>query len=114
MPDARQYPLMAFRRDLPPQGELTSHLVVRPRALSAVNVAVASDRRVLIVAPQRDSNLLEPGPSDLFETALLGTVEEVFALPNGQMMIRFLGRRVVHLGDFVQLEPHFVVTTREP
>ncbi len=65
-------------------------LVGRPSSLAAIEAALSGDRRILLVA-QKDGQLEEPTPSDLFRTGTVATITQVARQANGTTRVLFEG-----------------------
>lgn len=75
-------------------------IVGRPNSITAVESALAGDRRVLLVL-QRDPQVEEPTPADLFRAGVVARIVQSLSLPNGhiKLLVEGVGRAVV--GDFL-------------
>lgn len=91
---------------------LTPLFVGRERSIAAVDRAVQTDRRVLAVA-QRDQDLDEVGPADLYTVGVEATVQRVLKMPDGSTSIVVQGLRRVRIKDITQ-EPLLLQATVEP
>jgi ATP-dependent Lon protease len=71
-------------------------IVGRPNSITAVESALAGDRRVLLVL-QRDPQVEEPSPADLFRTGVVARIVQSLSLPNGhiKLLVEGVGRAAV-------------------
>ena len=83
----------------------------RQRSVSAIEAAQSAGRRIVLVM-QRNSNINDPTPSDLYET---GTVGEIVQMMRNEGEINALVRGVskVELTSFEAVEPYFVARVAE-
>lgn len=83
----------------------------RQRSVSAIEAAQNSGRRIVLVM-QRNSNINDPTPSDLYE---IGTVGEIVQMMRNEGEINALVRGVskVELTSFEAVEPFFVARVAE-
>jgi ATP-dependent Lon protease len=65
-------------------------LVGRPSSLAAIEAALSGDRRILLVA-QKDGQIEEPAPGDLFRTGTVATIAQVARQANGTTRVLFEG-----------------------
>ena len=75
--------------------------VGRPRSKAAVDAAAEGDRHVVLLT-QREPQVDEPDPADLYEVGVLAAVKQVMRLPDGtmQVVIETKARvRTVDVGD---------------
>ena len=56
------------------------------RSIHAVEAATAGDKSIFLVA-KRDSEVADPGPTDLFDVGTIGTVLQFVALPDGKVKV---------------------------
>ncbi|MFQ6672343.1 MAG: LON peptidase substrate-binding domain-containing protein, partial [Candidatus Tectimicrobiota bacterium] len=64
--------------------------VGRKGSIKAVDDALASDR-MLMMAAQRDAELEEPRPEDLFDVGTVGMIVRMLKLPDGRIKILVQG-----------------------
>ena len=83
----------------------------RQRSVSAIEAAQSAGRRIVLVM-QRNSNINDPTPSDLYE---VGTVGEIVQMMRNEGEINALVRGVskVELTSFEAVEPYFVARVAE-
>lgn len=83
----------------------------RQRSVSAIEAAQSAGRRIVLVM-QRNSNINDPTPSDLYE---IGTVGEIVQMMRNEGEINALVRGVskVELTSFEAVEPYFVARVAE-
>ncbi len=82
--------------------------VGRKGSIEAVDDALASDRMLMMTA-QRDAELEEPGPEDLYTIGTVGMIVRMLKLPDGRVKILIQGLTKARLKKFIQHEPYFRV-----
>ncbi|MDV2504227.1 MAG: endopeptidase La [bacterium] len=82
--------------------------VGRKGSIEAVDDALASDRMLMMTA-QRDAELEEPGPEDLYTIGTVGMIVRMLKLPDGRVKILIQGLTKARLKKFIQREPYFRV-----
>ncbi|MFQ6672111.1 MAG: endopeptidase La, partial [Candidatus Tectimicrobiota bacterium] len=82
--------------------------VGRKGSIKAVDDALASDR-MLMMAAQRDAELEEPRPEDLYDVGTVGMIVRMLKLPDGRVKILVQGLAKARMKSFVQREPYYRV-----
>lgn len=83
----------------------------RERSLAAINAA-NTKRENLIVATQRDSNVVDPDESGLFEIGTETTIGRLLRMPDESTSVLAQGRRRVEILEFTQWTPYIRVRAR--
>lgn len=83
----------------------------RERSLAAINAA-NTRRENLIVATQRDSNVVDPGESGFFEIGTETTIGRLLRMPDESTSVLAQGRRRVEILEFTQWTPYIRVRAR--
>jgi len=86
-------------------------LIGRPGTLAAVERAMLGERRLMLLA-QRDPNLEDPAPSDLYSVGVVANVLQTLKLPNGLVKVLVEGLHRAEVLDFAQTENSFDVRVR--
>jgi len=90
--------------------------VGRPKSVRALERSVETDRLLALVC-QRDENVEDPKPEDLYEWGVVARVLNVGKQPDGVLQVMVEGLARVHLEGFVHTEPFFlahVCTVEDP
>ena len=85
--------------------------VGRERSLAAIQAAVAKDEN-LIVAAQRDTDVLDPDMDDIFSTGTEVTIGKALKMPDNSTSVLAQGRRRVEIVEFTQWDPYIRVRAR--
>ncbi|MCW5883306.1 MAG: LON peptidase substrate-binding domain-containing protein, partial [Anaerolineae bacterium] len=83
----------------------TPLFVGRERSVRAVEAALAEDGALVVMA-QRDHDVQEPGPDDLYDIGTEVTVSRVLRMPDGTTSILAQGRGRVKVLGYSQVEPY--------
>jgi ATP-dependent Lon protease len=86
---------------------LTPLAVGQERSVRLVN-DILSGERSLVLATSRDAALEEPGPDDLYDVGVVGSVARMLKVPDGTLRILVQASERVRLGDFVAEDPYLV------
>jgi ATP-dependent Lon protease len=87
---------------------VTPLFVGRDRSMEAVEVANARGEPLITVA-QRDADVLEPGPEDLFTFGTEVDIGRTLRMPDGTVSILSQGLQRVQIVEYVHLEPYIRV-----
>jgi ATP-dependent Lon protease len=77
--------------------------VARDRSIAAVEDALAGDRLLLLVA-QRDGEIEDPGPDDLYRIGAVVTVMRVLRMADGRVKVLVQGLSRARIDSFVEQE----------
>ncbi len=85
--------------------------VGRERSLAAVKAAIANDEN-MIVAAQRDSDVTDPGASDIYSLGTEITIGKALKMPDNSTSVLAQGRRRVEIVEFTQWDPYIRVRAK--
>ena len=84
---------------------LTPLFVGRDRSMLSLEASLTEDSELIVVA-QRDIDLEDPTPEDLYDVGTEVVVGRVLKMPDSSMNILVQGQRRVKITHFVQEEPY--------
>jgi ATP-dependent Lon protease len=90
---------------------VTPLFVGRDRSLRAVEAAMVNEGTIVVVA-QKDDEVEEPDPDDLYIVGTEMTIARMWHLPDGTTNIWARGTRRVEVLDVVQVDPYIRVRVR--
>jgi ATP-dependent Lon protease len=106
--DVIEAPLLPLRDMVMFPRMVTPLFVGRDRSIEAIEVA--SERgEPLITGAQRDADVMEPGPEDLFTFGTEVTVGRMLRMPDGTVSMLSQGLRRMQIVEYVHLEPYIRV-----
>ncbi|HEX5193539.1 MAG TPA: endopeptidase La [Solirubrobacteraceae bacterium] len=82
------------------------------RSVALINDVLRGDRTLVLVAG-RSAELETPGPDQLYDVGVLGTVARMVRLPDDTLRVLIQGGQRVHLDDWVQTDPYLVAQVSE-
>ena len=91
---------------------LTPLAVGQERSIQLVNDVLSGERMLAMVA-SRDPEVEEPGPEELYDVGVAGTVARMIKVPDGTLRILVQGGPRVKLNGFVGTEPYLVARIEE-
>jgi ATP-dependent Lon protease len=102
-----QLPVLPLRNMVIFPGVPTQLLVGRDGSLELVRTALKQGR-VIVAVTQRDIQVEDPTPSDLYSVGIVGLIHRTINLPDGNMQLLLRGLQRVKLTEYVQREPYLV------
>jgi ATP-dependent Lon protease len=87
-------------------------VVGRESSIRALEAALATPTKRLFLAAQRDPQLDEPKPDDIFRVGVIATVAQSLKLPNGHIKVMVEGQRRGHIEGFEEHEEYMAVAVR--
>ncbi len=109
--EAKEGPIPEEAPVLPTRGTVIyPYLVVplfvgRQRSVQGLETAMEGDHRIVLVA-QRNTEVDDPGPDDLFTVGTLGEVVQMLRLPDGTIRVMIEGSERVKIHNFLHLDPY--------
>ncbi|MBO9679974.1 MAG: endopeptidase La [Acidovorax sp.] len=90
------------------------HMVIplfvgRPKSIKALELAMESDRRIMLVA-QKAAAKDEPSVSDMFDVGCISTILQMLKLPDGTVKVLVEGQQRALVSSIEDNETHFVAT----
>ncbi|MFL5907561.1 MAG: LON peptidase substrate-binding domain-containing protein, partial [Solirubrobacterales bacterium] len=105
LPDA--LPILPLRETVTYPDTLTPLAVGQERSIQLVNDVLSGDRLLAMVA-SRDPDNEAPGPDDLYDVGVAGTVARMMKVPDGTLRILVQGTERIRILDYVSEEPYLV------
>jgi ATP-dependent Lon protease len=91
---------------------LTPLAVGQERSVKLINDVLGGERMLAMVA-SRDPDVEQPGPDDLYEYGVAGTVARMIKVPDGTLRILVQGGPRVKIASFIATEPYLVAQIEE-
>jgi len=90
------------------------HMVIplfvgRPKSIKALDLAMAADRRIMLVA-QKAAAKDDPVVGDMFGTGCISTILQMLKLPDGTVKVLVEGQQRAQVDKVQDTESHFVAT----
>lgn len=83
--------------------------VGREMSIRSIDHALNSNRMIMLLT-QKDLNIENPGPDDLFSVGTVGIIMRMLKLPDGRVKILVQGLTKAKVLSFTQTEPMFMAT----
>ncbi|MFN8129971.1 MAG: endopeptidase La [Solirubrobacteraceae bacterium] len=100
-------PVLPLRETVAFPDLLTPLAVGQDRSVALVNDALAGDRMLVMVA-SRDPELEAPGPDELYDVGVAGTIARMMKVPDGSLRVLVQGAQRVRLTSWVREQPYLV------
>ncbi len=90
------------------------HMVIplfvgRPKSIKALEAAMETDRRVMLVA-QKAAAKDDPKVTDMFEVGCVSTILQMLKLPDGTVKVLVEGQQRAHVNQITEGETHFTAS----
>lgn len=99
-------PILALRNTVLFPGVVLPITVGRDTSLQLVREAFEHDRLIGVVA-QRESQVEDPTPDDLYDVGTVAEILKLIKMPDGSKSIVIQGKRRIEIGTYTQQEPYF-------
>jgi len=108
--DITSFPLLPLR-DVVVYPQIVQPLFVgRPKSIKALEIAMANDKQVLLVA-QKNASEDEPGVNDIFEIGTVATILQLVRLPDGTVKVLVEGLSRAKIKEVSYHDDHFKAET---
>ena len=105
-------PLIPLRDVVVFPGIVTTLFVGRPKSVEALNIAMSSSKKLVLVS-QKDAANEEPKISDLYEFATISNLLQLIKLPDGTMKVLVEGHRRCSIDKIIEKNSHTVARVIE-
>ena len=105
-------PLLPLKESVPFPETLTPLAVGQERSIKLVNDVLSGNRMLAMVA-SREGEIENPGPDDIYDVGVAGTVARMIKVPDGTLRILVHGSQRVQIGEIVQREPYLTAKVTE-
>ncbi|MFI3267354.1 MAG: endopeptidase La [Rikenellaceae bacterium] len=99
-------PILALRNSVLFPGAITPITVGRPKSMKLIK-DVEQSGGMLGAVLQKDVEIEDVEPDDLFRIGTAATILKVLEMPNGNLTVILQGHKKFELGEFVSTEPFF-------
>ncbi|MEA2448738.1 MAG: ATP-dependent Lon protease, partial [Thermoleophilaceae bacterium] len=105
-------PVLPLRDTVTFPDTLTPLAVGQERSIKLVNDVLGGERMLAMVA-SRDPELEQPGPDDLYDYGVAGTIARMVKVPDGTLRILVQGGPRVRVTGIAATEPYIVARIEE-
>ena len=105
-------PVLPLRDAVPLPDSLTPLAVGQERSIQLINDVLAGDRLIVMVA-SKDPEIEAPGPDQLYDIGVIGSVARMMKVPDGTIRILVQGQQRVKIDRFVTESPYLVAEITE-
>ena len=107
-----QLPVLPLRDSVTYPDTLTPLAVGQERSIQLVNDVLAGNRMLAMVA-SKDPDLESPGPKDLHEVGVSGTIARMLKVPDGSLRILVQGAQRIRVAEWIEGHPYPVARAEE-
>ncbi|MGH2919247.1 MAG: endopeptidase La [Solirubrobacteraceae bacterium] len=105
-------PVLPLRETVPFPDTLTPLAVGQERSVQLVNDVLAGNRMLVMVA-SRDGEVEEPGPDQLYDVGVVGSIARMMRVPDGTLRLLVQSAQRVHIDRWVRETPYLVAEISE-
>ncbi len=103
-----QLPLLPIRDAVVFPSMILPLFVGRDVSAHAIETAIEGDRLLALVT-QRDPEVDDPGPDDLYAVGVVGMIMRMMRLPDGRLKVLVQGLAKIRVTQYLRIEPHIDV-----
>ncbi|CAB4933320.1 unannotated protein [freshwater metagenome] len=111
-PIPRELPVLPLRETVPLPDTLIPLAIGQERSIQLVDDVLAGNRMLVMVA-SRDGELEVPGPGDLYEVGVVGSIARMMKVPDGSLRILVQGAERVRIDHWTRESPYLVAEISE-
>jgi ATP-dependent Lon protease len=100
-----ELPVLPLRDSVTYPDTLTPLAIGQERSVHMVNDVLAGDR-ILVMVASREPEVETPGPEQLYDVGVGGTIARMLKVPDGSLRILVQGGQRVRITDWVATEPY--------
>jgi ATP-dependent Lon protease len=105
-------PVLPLREAVPLPDTLLPLAVGQERSIQLVNDVLAGDRTLVMVA-SKNHEIESPGPDDLHDVGVVGSIARMLKVPDGTLRILVQGGQRVRIKRWVQERPYLMAEVEE-
>ena len=105
-------PLIPLRDVVVFPGIVTTLFVGRPKSIEALNVAMSSNKKLVLVS-QKDASLEDPKISDIYKFASISNLLQLIKLPDGTMKVLVEGHKRCSIEKIIEKDSYAVARVIE-
>jgi ATP-dependent Lon protease len=105
-------PVLPLRETVPLPDTLTPLAVGQERSVELINDVLAGDRLLVMVA-SKNPELETPGPDDLYDVGVVGSVARMLKIPDGTLRVLVQGAQRVRITKWVGDTPYLKAEVEE-
>ena len=99
-----EFPLLPIRNTVLIPNIVTPLMVGREQSIKAIEAAMSKDR-MLFVVTQKNEDLEDPGPDDVYTIGVEAMIDRVLKLPDGTTSVLIHGQKRLRRLEYTQLTP---------
>ncbi len=102
-------PILTLRASVIFPGSVTPITVGRAKSIALVR-AVDADGGILGTVLQRDSEIEDPVPDDMYKIGTSARILKILDMPNGNLTVILAGLDKIEVGEYITTQPYFKAT----
>lgn len=105
-----ELPVLTIRNTVLFPGVIFPITVGRDKSIRLIKEANKTDKTIAVVA-QRNPEMEDPGPSDLYPIGTLAQIVRLMRMPDGSSTVIIQGKRRISIGEYTQEDPYLKANT---
>ncbi len=101
-----EMPILTLRSSVLFPGAITPITVGRDKSISLVR-AVNAEGGILGAVLQRESEVEDPSPDDMYKVGTAARIIKILEMPNGNLTVILNGLEKIEIGEYIATEPYF-------
>jgi ATP-dependent Lon protease len=107
-----ELPVLPLRDAVTYPDTITPLAVGQERSIQLINDVLAGNR-LLVMVSSRDPEVETPGPDELYDIGVVGTVARMLKVPDGSLRILVHGSQRVRIDEWTQTQPYLAARVSE-
>lgn len=109
-------PLLVLRNTLLMPGITIPINVARAKSIQLIEEVSKTSHKILAVATQKDAEIDEPTPKDIFLKGVIAVIQRILKMPDGSITAILKAHQKIDIIDFISFEPYFriIATNSQP
>ncbi len=100
-------PLLVLRNTLLMPGITIPINVARAKSIQLIEEVSKTSHKILAVATQKDADIDEPTPKDIFSKGVVAVIQRILKMPDGSITAILKAHQKIDILSFISFEPYF-------
>lgn len=105
-------PLLVLRNTLLMPGITIPINVARPKSIQLIEDVSKTSQKILAVATQKDPEIDEPTPNDIFSKGVIAVIQRILKMPDGSITVILKAYQKIDIIQFLSTEPYYIISAK--